>query len=91
MPEPSAGQSSRVVASPDYLDRAIQRELAALAALDAAHRAACDWLTAWSGPEDIKARLACHVEARYRAERESHVLHLAELHQHRTALTASEA
>ena len=63
------------------LDRALQRELAALATLEAAHRSACRWLDEWSGPTEVKEHVACRLEARHRTEREAHVLRLADLHQ----------
>jgi hypothetical protein len=85
----AAVQSSCAFASPDYLDQAIQRELAALAALAAVHRSACRWLDAWSGPEPVKQHLASHIAARHRREREPHLLRLAELHQQRAAVTFS--
>jgi len=85
----AAVQSSCAYASPDYLDQAIQRELAALAALAAVHRSACRWLDAWSGPERVKQHLARHIAARHRTEREPHLLRLAELHQQRSALSIS--
>src|SRR4051794_14387835 len=69
------------------LDRAIQRELAALAAIEADHRSACRWLDEWSGPTEVKEHLACRLEARRRAAREAHVLRLADLHQQRRGRT----
>src|SRR5215212_5843144 len=87
MPTPSAVQSSCAFASPDPLDQAIQQELAALAAAAATHRSACRWLDEWSGPEGVKEHGAHRIEARHRREREPHLLRLAELHQHRMALT----
>src|SRR3954452_24681607 len=89
MPALSAVQSSCAFASPDPLDRALQRELAALAAAAATHRSACRWLDEWSGPEGVKARVAHRIEARHRREREPHLLRLAELHQHRMGLPIS--
>jgi hypothetical protein len=83
----SAVQSSCAVASPAPLDRALQRELAALAAIEADHRSACRWLDGWSGPTEVKEHLARHLEARRRAEREAHVLRLADLHQQRRGRT----
>jgi hypothetical protein len=96
MPIHSAVQSSCAVASyafasPDHLDEAIRRELAALAAAAAIHRSACGWLDAWSGPEGVKQHVARRIEARHRSEREPHLLRLAELHQHRMAAVASIA
>jgi hypothetical protein len=82
----AAVQSSCVFASPDPLDRAIQRELAALATLEADHCSACRWLDEWSGPTEVKEHLACHLEARHQTEREAHVLRLAALHQQRMVL-----
>ncbi len=82
----AAVQSSCAFASPDPLDRAIQRELAALATLEADHRSACRWLDEWSAPEGVKEGLACRLEARHRTEREAHVLH-----QKRMLLTMSDA
>src|SRR3954453_16491260 len=90
MPTLAAVQSSCASASPDPLDRAIQRELAALATIEADHRSACRWLDEWSAPEGVKEDLACRLEARHRTEREAHVLRLAELHQKRMLLTTSE-
>src|SRR3954451_12769774 len=87
MPTPSAVQSSCAFASPDPLDRALQRELAALAAAAAIHRSACRWLDEWSGPEGVKEHVAHRIEERHQREREPHLLRLAELHQHRMALT----
>src|SRR5215207_4375568 len=72
------------------LDRAIQRELATLATLEADHRSACCWLDEWSAPEDVKEGLACRLEARHRTEREAHVLRLADLHQERMLLTMAD-
>ena len=72
------------------LDRAIQRELATLATIEADHRSACRWLDEWSGPEDVKEHLACRLEARHRTEREAHVLRLADLHQKRMVLVMAE-
>src|SRR3954453_22812888 len=68
------------------LDRAIQRELAALATLEADYCSACRWLDEWSGPTAVKEHLACRLEARRRTEREAHVLRLADLHQQRRVL-----
>src|SRR3954463_12543059 len=48
----------RESASPDPLDRALQRELAAWATLEADHRSACRWLDQWSGPTEVKEHLA---------------------------------
>ena len=86
----SAAQSSCVVASPTPLDRALQRELAALAAIEADHRSACRWLDGWSGPTEVKEHLARRLEARHQTEREAHVLRLAELHQKRMVLVMAE-
>ena len=86
----SAAQSSCVVASPTPLDRALQRELAALAAIEADHRSACRWLDGWSGPTEVKEHLARRLEARHQTERETHVLRLAELHQKRVVLVMAE-
>jgi len=86
----SAVQSSCAVASPAPLDRALQRELAALAAIEADHRSACRWLDGWSGPTEVKEHLACRLKARHRTEREAHVLRLAELHQKRMVLVMAE-
>src|SRR4051795_10474115 len=86
----SAVQSSCASASPDPLDRALQRELAALAAIEADHRSACRWLDGWSGPTEVKEHLACRLKARHRTEREAHVLRLAELHQKRMVLVMAE-
>src|SRR5215207_7052830 len=85
----AAVQSSCAFASPDPLDQAIQRELAALAALAAVHRSACRWLDEWSGPEPVKEHLARHITARHRTEREPHLLRQAELHQQWKALSVS--
>src|SRR5215212_7225072 len=90
MPTLAAVQSSCASAFPDPLDRAIQRELAALATIEADHRSACRWLDEWSAPEDVKGRLACRLEARHQTEREAHVLRLAELHQQRMVLAMSD-
>src|SRR3954468_6278534 len=79
----AAGQSSCAFASPDPLDRAIQRELAALATIEADHRSACRWLDEWSGPTEVKEHIAHRLEARRRTEGEAHVLRLADLHQQR--------
>ncbi len=78
--------SSRAFPSLCDLDRAIQRELATLATIEADHRSACRWLDEWSAPEGVKEGLACRLEARHRTEREAHVLRLAELHQKRMVL-----
>jgi len=86
----SAAQSSCVVASPTPLDRALQRELAALAAIEADHRSACRWLDGWSGPTEVKEHLARRLEARHQTERETHVLRLADLHQKRMVLVMAE-
>src|SRR3954462_1799103 len=90
MPTPAAVQSSYAFASLNHLDQALQRELTALAALDAAHRSACRWLDEWSGPKAVKEDVACRLEARHRTEREAHVLRLAELHQQRMLLAMSD-
>jgi hypothetical protein len=82
----AAVQSSCASASPDHLDRAIQRELAALATLEADHCSACRWLDEWSGPTEVKEHIAGRLEARRRTEREAHVLRLADLHQQRMVL-----
>jgi hypothetical protein len=89
MPTHSAVQSSCAIASPDHLDQAIQRELAALAAAAAVHRSACRWLDEWCGPEGVKAHVALRIEERHRREQEPHLLRLAELHQQRMTLTIS--
>src|SRR5215212_9727246 len=68
------------------LDRAIQRELATLATIEADHRSACCWLAEWSAPEGVKEGLACRLEARHQTEREAHVVRLADLHQQRMVL-----
>src|SRR3954447_26684549 len=68
------------------LGQAIQRELAALAALDADYRLACRWLDELSAPEGVKEGLARRLEARHRTEREAHVVRLADLHQPRMVL-----
>jgi hypothetical protein len=68
------------------LDRAIQRELATLATIEADHRSACRWLDEWSAPEGVKEGLARRLEARHRTEREAHVVRLADLHQQRMVL-----
>src|SRR5215217_8014296 len=72
------------------LDRAIQRELATLATIEADHCSACRWLDEWSAPAGVKEGLACRLEARHRTEREAHVLRLADLHQQRTLLVIAE-
>jgi hypothetical protein len=82
----AAVQSSCAFASPDPLDRAIQRELAALATIEADHCSACRWLDEWSGPTEVKEHLTCHLEARHQTEREAHVVRLAALHQQRMVL-----
>src|SRR3954469_23794676 len=86
----AAVQSSCASESPNRLDRAIQRELAALATIEADHCSACRWLDEWSGPTEVKEHLACRLEARHRTEREAHVLRLADLHQQRTLLVMAE-
>src|SRR3954452_22095733 len=86
----SAVQSSCASESSDPLDRAIQRELAALATLEADHCSACRWLDGWSGPTEVKEHLARRLEARHRTEREAHVLRLADLHQKRVVLVMAE-
>lgn len=86
----AAAQSSCAFASRDPLDRAIQRELAAWATIEADHCSACRWLDEWSGPTEVKEHLACRLEARHRTEREAHVLRLADLHQQRTLLVMAE-
>jgi hypothetical protein len=83
----SAVQSSCASESLNPLDRAIQRELAALATIEADHCSACRWLDEWSGPTEVKEHLARRLEARRRAEREAHVLRLADLHQQRGGRT----
>ena len=82
----AAVQSSCAFASPDPLDQAIQRELAALATIEADHCSACRWLDEWSGPTEVKEHLACRLEARHRTEREAYVVRLAELHQQQMLL-----
>ena len=86
----AAVQSSCASLLPRHLDRAIQRELAALAAIEADHRSACRWLDEWSAPEGVKEGLACRLEERHRIEWEAHVLRLAELHQQRMLLAMSD-
>src|SRR5215213_11181926 len=86
----AAVQSSCAFASPDSLDRAIQRELATLATIEADHCSACRWLDEWSGPKAVKEHVACRLDARHRTEREAHVLRLAELHQQRMLLAPSD-
>src|SRR3954470_5510990 len=86
----SAVQSSCAVASPAPLDRALQRELAALATIEADHRSACRWLDEWSGPTEMKEHIAHRLEARRGADREAHVLRLADLHQKRMVLVMAE-
>src|SRR5829696_8941509 len=86
----AAVQSSCAFASPDPLDRAIQRELAALATIEADHCSACRWLDEWSGPKAVKEDVAYRLDARHRTEREAHVLRLADLHQKRTLLVMAE-
>ena len=86
----AAVQSSYAFASPDPLDRAIQRELATLAMIETDRRSACRWLDEWSAPEGVKEDLACRLEARHRTEREAHVLRLADLHQQRMVLVTAE-
>src|SRR3954470_4823849 len=86
----AAVRSSCASESLNPLDRAIQWELTALATLEADHRSACRWLDQWSGPTEVKEHLACRLEARRRAEREAHVLRLADLHQQRVALVMAE-
>src|SRR5215204_3548445 len=83
-------QSSCAFASPSPLDRALQRDLAALATLQADHRSACRWLDEWSGPKAVREHVARRLEARHRAEREAHVLRLADLHQQRMMLVIAE-
>jgi hypothetical protein len=90
MPTLAAVQSSCAFASPRHLDRALQRELAVLAALEADHCSACRWLDEWSGPKAVKEDVACRLDARHRTEREAHVLRLAELHQQRMLLAISD-
>src|SRR5215207_1388999 len=72
------------------LDRAIQRELAVLATIEADHCSACRWLDEWCAPAGVKEDLACRLEARHRTEREAHVLRLADLHQQRMVLVMAE-
>ena len=83
----AAVQSSCASESLNPLDRAIQRELAALATIEADHCSACRWLDEWSGPTEVKEHLARRLEARRRTEREAHVLRLADLHQQRRGRT----
>src|SRR3954464_13488503 len=83
MPTLAAVQSSCAFASPHHLDQALQRELTALATLEAAHRSACCWLDEWPVSKAVKEDVACRLEARHRTERGAHVLRLAELHQQR--------
>jgi hypothetical protein len=82
----AAVRSSCASESLNPLDRAIQWELTALATLEADHRSACRWLDQWSGPTEVKEHIAHRLEARRRAEREAHVLRLADLHQKRVVL-----
>ena len=81
---------SRTSPSPDSLDRAIQHELTALAALETNHRSACRWLEEWSGPKAVKEHVAFRLEERHRTEREAYVLRLAELHQQRMLLAMTD-
>src|SRR3954453_18155381 len=69
MPTPAAVQSSCAFASPHHLDQALQRELTALATLEAAHRSACCWLDEWPASKAVKEDVACRLEARHRTER----------------------
>jgi hypothetical protein len=80
---------SRTSPSPDSLDRAMQHELTALAALETNHRSACRWLEEWSGPKAVKEHVAFRLEERHRTEREAYVLRLADLHQQRMLLALS--
>jgi hypothetical protein len=86
MPTLSAVQSSCAFVSPHPLDQALQRELAAWAALEADHCSACRWLDEWSGPKAVKEHVARRLEARHRTEREAHLLRLADLHHRRMVL-----
>src|SRR3954454_19539127 len=86
----AAVQSSCASESLNPLDRAIQRELAALATLEADHCSACRWLDEWPGPTEVKEHIAHRLEARRRTEREAHVLRLADLHQKRMVLVMAE-
>ena len=86
----AAVQSSCAFASLNHLDQALQRELTALATLEADHCSACRWLDEWSGPKAVKEHVACRLEARHRTEWEAHVLRLAELHQQRMSLALSD-
>jgi hypothetical protein len=86
----AAVQSSCAFASPNHLDQALQRELTALATLEADHRSACLWLDEWSGPKAVKEHVASRLEERHQTEREAHVLRLAELHQMRMVLAMGE-
>src|SRR5215212_2883527 len=90
MPTLAAVQSSCAFASPHHLEKALQRELTALATLEADHRPACRWLDEWSGPKAAKEHVACRLDARHRTEREAYVLRLAELHQQRMLLAMSD-
>src|SRR5215204_1741071 len=72
------------------LDRAIQRELAVLATIEADHCSACRWLDEWCAPAGVKEQVACRLEVRHWAEREAHVLRLADLHQKRAVLAMAE-
>src|SRR4051812_44849891 len=91
MPALAAVQSSCAFVSRGPPRQSIQRELAALAAIEAVRRSACRWLEEWSGPERVKEHLAGHIEARHQTEREPHLLRLADLHQHRMATVVSIA
>src|SRR3954462_6333994 len=86
----AAGQSSCASAALPPPDPPLQRGMATLATLEAAHRSACRWLDEWSGPKAVKEHVAYRLEARHRTEREAHVLRLAELHQQRMLLAMSD-
>ena len=85
MPTLAAVQSSCAFASPHHLDQALQRELTALATLEADHRSACRWLDEWSGPKAAKERVSCRLEERHRTEREVAPLRLADCTSHDVA------
>ena len=86
----AAVQSSCAFVSFTHLDRALQQELAVLATIEADHRSACRWLDEWSGPAEVKEHVAWRLEVRHWAEREAHVLRLADLHQQRMVLVMAE-
>jgi hypothetical protein len=78
---------SEPVAYPADLEPAIRETLSILADIEMHYEEERGQLERWGGPEAVKSRLARHLEARHRQEREPYVQRLADLHQRMMSLT----